>query len=467
MSYVMQDTAANSTTPLAATVVGIADNGSGEMRVQTSAPHLFGQNDFVQLSVTIAAVLTAAYGTIVVIDSTHFDVLGSTFTATGTGTAFDLSLTPQILVPTDGDTGSLQLSGMLSALRGLADRTQALRTYQINRQNVSVTRSTSGSVPIPPWATAIVIHACGGGGGGGGGDYGNNNVANMRFAGSGGAGAERRSIMVSAIPGGATSIDVVIGAGGAGGSGGGRSGPTAATAGADGSRTTLAWHDGSFAGFVFGKFLGGAGGGSGSTNAGSVFTSGVGTGSTPAFVPGGRGPAEMFRLGPAGLLAQKAPGAAQAQNLEDGTGAWDFTSYTDPIGSRMPGDGGASMANGHNPTYVASVSYDGAPSATGQAGGSKGSYGTADSPQLAGAGGGGGGGGGYGDGGDAGDGGDGNNSGAGTAGGAGTSASANTGGGGGGGGSGGGGSTTGGDGGAGGAGGSGLVQILFIATPST
>jgi hypothetical protein len=225
MSLILQGDASHVQSARTATVVGIASNGSGAERVETSAPHLFGDTDFVQLRVTISAVAVVQSGTIQVIDSTHFDLVGSTFTATGTGTATDLSLTPAIRVPTDGDEGSLQLSGMLSALQALADRTQALRTLAIDRSVLIAVVTTTSSIPIPPWCTAFLVVGAGGGGGGGGGSCGNNVSAsfvsgNVQVpAGSGGAGAPEVLFPVTSIPVGTTRIDVVIGAGGAGGAG--------------------------------------------------------------------------------------------------------------------------------------------------------------------------------------------------------------------------------------------------------
>jgi hypothetical protein len=150
MGLVLSGTTSNVTTPLTATVTAIASGTGGVWRVQTSAPHLFGSpqgggtGDLVQLAVTIASVPVVAFGFITVIDATHFDVAGTTYTATGTGTATDLSITPQFLVPTDADSFSLQISGMLSALQCLADRTQYLQHKQPS--------SVSAFLPSPdPW----------------------------------------------------------------------------------------------------------------------------------------------------------------------------------------------------------------------------------------------------------------------------------------------------------------------------
>lgn len=135
MSIILTGNAANVTTPLTATVSSLSNNGGGLIRVATSAAHLFGPND----RVLMAASPATGFFNINVIDSTHFDLQGSTFTTTGTGTAIDVSLTPQIQVPTDGDTFSLQLSGMLSALQALCDRTQFLQTKNAAYRLVSIT----------------------------------------------------------------------------------------------------------------------------------------------------------------------------------------------------------------------------------------------------------------------------------------------------------------------------------------
>src|SRR5215471_2694056 len=122
-------------TPLTATIVGMA-SAAGLIRVQTSAPHHFASGDYVHIQ-TITTVIDAYY-VITVIDTTHFDLVGSAWTGTGTGTATDVSLTPQIQVPTDGDTFSLQLAGMLSALQALTDRTQYLAKKTTQRTITSV-----------------------------------------------------------------------------------------------------------------------------------------------------------------------------------------------------------------------------------------------------------------------------------------------------------------------------------------
>jgi len=109
MSDVLTGSASNVTTPLVARIIALANNGSGAIRATTVAPHLFGSGDSVAVAVTSSGTpVVVGTFTIAVIDSTHFDLVGSTYTATGVGNASDLSLTPQIQVPTDGDTFSLR-----------------------------------------------------------------------------------------------------------------------------------------------------------------------------------------------------------------------------------------------------------------------------------------------------------------------------------------------------------------------
>ena len=124
MPIILQGNPANVTTPLSATITALGNNGAGAVRVTTAAPHLFGQGDTVQIA---TSVLTGTF-TIAVIDASHFDLVGSVFTSTSTGTATDQSLTPAVQVPLDGDTGSLQGSGLLSAMQAFMDRSAANRS---------------------------------------------------------------------------------------------------------------------------------------------------------------------------------------------------------------------------------------------------------------------------------------------------------------------------------------------------
>ena len=274
MSLVIQGNPANVTGSLVATVGSLSNNGSGAIRVITTAPHLFGNGDTVLMDTSN----TASNGTwvITVISSNEFDLVGSTFTATSTGTATDLSLTPAIQVPTDGDTGSLQLSGMLSSLQALADRTQFLKGLATSAQVQTFTANGSWTCPSGvAWVIALMV---GGGGGGESGATGNPEAVDQYiYPGSaGGAGAPVTIRMFGVTPG--DSYAVVIGAGGAGG------GSTSSSPGLDGSPTS------------FGGSVSPGGGGAGG---GAAVCAGLrqlaAASSSPAFVglcePGGTGTA--------------------------------------------------------------------------------------------------------------------------------------------------------------------------------
>jgi hypothetical protein len=127
MSTVLTGSAGNITTPLQASITALSNNGSGAVRATTASPHLFGTNDrvYVNTSPTIGFFL------ITVIDATHFDLVNSTFVSTSVGYATDYGLTPQVQVPTDGDTFSAQLSGLLSCVQSILDRTQYLQQQAI------------------------------------------------------------------------------------------------------------------------------------------------------------------------------------------------------------------------------------------------------------------------------------------------------------------------------------------------
>jgi hypothetical protein len=156
MSTVLTGNSSNITTVLTATVTAMANNGAGAIRVTTSAPHLFGNNDLTYVS----AGSTDGFFNITVIDSTHFDLQGSTFSFTAVGKALDLSLTPQIQVPTDGDTFSAQLSGLLSAFQGILDRTQSLQA-QVTLNELVATAFTPNffpsSAPFSSGTASIVM----------------------------------------------------------------------------------------------------------------------------------------------------------------------------------------------------------------------------------------------------------------------------------------------------------------------
>jgi len=154
MSKILSGSPSHLTTPLAATITALANNGSGAIRATTSTPHYFSTTDRVLITTPI---LLGTFA-IVVINATQFDLVGSTFTATSTGTATDQSLTPAILVPTDGDSFSAQISGLLSAFQGVLDRTQWLASklrpalWQLaldaTFQNIDLTFSLGANVAL-------------------------------------------------------------------------------------------------------------------------------------------------------------------------------------------------------------------------------------------------------------------------------------------------------------------------------
>ena len=114
---------ANITSPLSVNIASIADNGSGACRCTAATTHFFGNGDTVLVTGTGTA-LDGLRWVIAVISATVFDLVGSTYTATATGVARDLSFTPQVRVPSDGDPASAQLSGLISCQQALLDRTQ-------------------------------------------------------------------------------------------------------------------------------------------------------------------------------------------------------------------------------------------------------------------------------------------------------------------------------------------------------
>jgi hypothetical protein len=146
MGAVLTGNPANTSSTLSATIASIANNGSGACRAATNAPHLFGNGDSIFVLGTGTAIDNALWS-IAVIDATHFDLIGSTFVATATGTAIDRSLTPQVLVPSDGDPASAQLSGLVSSVQALLDRTQFL-----NRAAPTLVAAGNVAVPLTSWA---------------------------------------------------------------------------------------------------------------------------------------------------------------------------------------------------------------------------------------------------------------------------------------------------------------------------
>ena len=152
MSEILNGNPGNVSTPLVRTVTALANNGSGAVRVTTSVPHLFGPSD----TVLVATAAVSGLYSITIVDATHFDLVGSTYAATSTGTVTDLSLTPQVQVPTDGDTFSMQLSGMLSALQACLDRDQYLNG-RINAilESLTQTSLTLTAASVTPAVLAV------------------------------------------------------------------------------------------------------------------------------------------------------------------------------------------------------------------------------------------------------------------------------------------------------------------------
>lgn len=138
MSIVLTGNPDNITTPISVSITGVSNHG-GLFQVSTAPnPHLFGgdttgHGDTVLISgVTGTGGMTAAINgvwKINVINAGAFDLVGSSFVGayTSGGTATDLSLTPQIRVPSDGDAASMA-AAMLSCLQGILDRTQYLQS---------------------------------------------------------------------------------------------------------------------------------------------------------------------------------------------------------------------------------------------------------------------------------------------------------------------------------------------------
>jgi hypothetical protein len=408
MSEIQNGNPANITTPLTATVTTLTNNGSGAIRVSTSAPHLFGNDD----NVNVVAGSTDGVYVISVISSTQFDLQGSTYTAGGSGSATDYSLTPAVLLATDGDTFSQQLSGALSSAQSLLDRTQFLQEEIVTLNQTSLITQTflsSGSVTVPAGAVVAFIKMCGGGGGGGGGAAGQTSSSECVGGGSGGAGAPLVTEMLPVTAGDILSI--TIGAGGAGG--------TAANNGGGGGTTIVT----DLASSATVKAVGSYGGYT------SPLTSGVD--SSEAAIPGGAGPYISGANYPTSPIYNSVAGQIGF--------AWSDTDATHPY-PPLPlpggfGTGGSVLVFWDNAGPY--NSWDGYASSTGYAGGTGGGRGAFQDTA----------------------GGSDTNSPAATAG---TAAAANTGGGGGGGGGGGSAGSGGFGGAAGGSGGSGMVRISWF-----
>lgn len=233
---------ANVTTPLVRTVTN-ATNAT-PIEITVSGAHLFGDDDFVTIDGVVGN--TAANGgwTITVTSSTKFTLsssVGNGAYVSG-GTATDHSMTPQIVMPSDGDPATA--NSVNSPMQALADRTQ----YAIlqTRTLMTQTFTTFGAWVAPPRVTEVLIRGIGGGGGGGGGA--GIISAIVGGGGGGGGGAIASNISVPVTPG--VSYAIIIGSGGTGGAG-------TATGSNNGSDGTAS----SFSGLA--HFNGGAAGGGG------------------------------------------------------------------------------------------------------------------------------------------------------------------------------------------------------------
>ena len=428
MSLVQNGNAADVTSPLSATVTGLSSGVAGVVRVTTSTPHLFGQGDQVFISTSVAFGQFA----INVISATTFDLVGSTYASSSTGTVVDLSLSPQVLCPTDGDALSAQLSGLLSSQRAMLSRSQFLM-QQMQQMGGSKGFAASGTWVVPASVTWVLVLAVGGGGGGAGGQAGTSPGGASQSCGGGGGAAGQIVVQPLLVTPGKT-LTITVGAGGAASAGG--SGGSAANAGyaANGAATTVA--SPSFA------TLEAAGGCGGNSYIGNQ------TGTSTGLVAALGGMLESWQTFPQPF----------ANNGYQWVVAPTSSTTTVPIFPVVPGAGGHAFATAVNVSYV---SWPGVPSLSGSAGGAAGNAGVA-SGGYPGGGGGGGGGGGYAAGAAGGAGGVGNSGGSGGAGIAGSAAAANSGAGGGGGGAGGNNTTNNPSGGAGGAGGSGYVRLFWI-----
>lgn len=132
MSTIINGNAANVTAPLtiggsSGTIVG-AVAGSGITTCTTSVPHLYGNNDLVQIFGATGMTGLNAYWNVTVTGPTTFTVpsaISGTYGA-NSASALDWSLTPQFQWPSSGDTTDVQLSGLLSGATMLASYSQFL-----------------------------------------------------------------------------------------------------------------------------------------------------------------------------------------------------------------------------------------------------------------------------------------------------------------------------------------------------
>ena len=363
-------------------------------------------------------------------DATHFDLVGTTYSITATGSYVNTSLTPQVQAPTDGDPASLQQSGMLAFQQATLDRDEWLAQHFAKPIVLTFNSTTTWVCPAGVRSVDVTIW---GGGGGAAGGYGGVTGVNAAAVGGGGGAASQRSRQTFTPVVGRT-YNITIGAGGIGaiggvaGSGSGAGGGDGGTSSVEDTVTTTNVANGI--------------GGSGAGNGNAALDLGIATGNLGIHFPG---------MGPAGLSVIK----------PDGVSAIEAARILIPWAPGMGGPGTACAVVASQPVYTGCESLEG------NSAGNIGSYGANDGGSTSagtfggGPGGPGGGGpGGYG--GAAGNGGAGSAAGTGSNGSNGTAPAANSGAGGGGGGAGGAGGVSGGNGGAGAAGGSGCVILQYL-----
>jgi hypothetical protein len=128
MSSIISGDGRNVTTPVTGAVAGAANNGSGLIRITTSAAHHFATGDNVLIQSVGGTTEANGRWTITVTDATHFDLIGSAFVHayTSGGTVLNASLTPPFTVPSDGENATM--NEVLTWIEALADRTQYLRS---------------------------------------------------------------------------------------------------------------------------------------------------------------------------------------------------------------------------------------------------------------------------------------------------------------------------------------------------
>lgn len=123
---------ANVSNGLSRTVDNAAAGASSRVRLRTTVAHLFSTNDYVTVSGVTGTIEANGTWKINVIDSTHFDLIGTTFTNAyvSGGTAVDVALTPYGTLPDDGEFGTAV--SIEAFIQMLADRTQFIER-QISR----------------------------------------------------------------------------------------------------------------------------------------------------------------------------------------------------------------------------------------------------------------------------------------------------------------------------------------------